>query len=133
MTNKITHAPADVISELDKLDSWGVTPRDLLNEINSDTKKRHNAHVFVYQHGATTTAERQLAIVNHVFGDIKLQPEREPRWYVQVESGQKVELDERGIPDIYRLNTSVPYENGMSEKQAKGYAELFGGEAKEIK
>lgn len=57
-------------------------------------------------------------------------------WYVET-----TDLD--GVTVYVRMGDTIPtsvnysgvpdYKNGMTEKQAKGYAELFGGEAKEIK
>lgn len=190
MTNKITHAPQAVINELDGM-SIGLipSPRELLM-VFSDISILDD---WVYD-GSGNYEEKQLALVNHFFGDDKLLPYREPeylvldhgsylylengvltmdnalnyepsdyhgqgmtkdqasdfvhafsgevveipepedetRWYVETEYGNYV-LTTGGHPVFQTNDCELNGVDGMTKKQAKGYTELFGGEAKEIK
>lgn len=138
MTNKITHAPQEVVEELG-IDTL-VYPSHLLTDIYK-MARFENVKRWL---GEGDVTDKQLAIVNHVFGKEKLQPEREPRWYVTKKSPWS-----RNITFVYMLRTGVlsefamtergmsglniGYENGISERLANSILAETGGEKVEIK
>ena len=135
MTNKITHAPADVIAELDGITEPIALPSTLLEWVyDQNDEELSRTHNWLY--GSDGQEHRELAVVLHFMNIERLQPERVPRWYVET-----TDLD--GVTVYVRMGDTIPttvnysgvpdYKNGMTEKQAKGYAGLFGGGAKEIK
>lgn len=133
MTNKITHAPQSVIDELNgnaKLHS----PLRVLKRVEQnffpETKK------WVLANEGSENESKQVAIINHVFRDEKLQPEREPRYYVQndthgntywVLSKANVFHDREPAVWDFNMHGAPEYEEGMSETQADLFIQAFGG------
>ncbi|QVV90842.1 hypothetical protein [Weissella tructae] len=135
MTNKVTHAPKAVIEKLDKLKNT-----DMIYELfeqgsvlDANTYGDNNVvDSWVYEVEDGPILQRELAVINHVFNNERLQPERDPRWYVEKDGGI-IQIDIDGVPELLSGHNQLEYELCMTEAQARGYAELFGGEAKEIK
>ncbi|MCW0953275.1 hypothetical protein OIT44_04190 [Weissella ceti] len=132
MTNKITHAPQTVINQLDGINRKAIaSPRELLI-VFPDISILDD---WVYD-GDGNYEDKQLAIVNHFFGDEKLQPEREPRYYVQndthgntywVLSKANVFHDREPAVWDFNMHGAPEYEEGMSETQADLFIQAFGG------
>lgn len=86
--------------------------------------------------GSTFSREREQAVINHVFGGEKLQPEREPRFYVQNDTHGNTYFD-LSLRDAYgdqvptqqdfNAHGKPTYERGMSEEQADLFIQAFGG------
>lgn len=127
---KITHAPQAVIDELSTIGS--LTPSLVLDNIYK-LKRFNNTRLWIsHQHTG-----KQLAIINHVFGDERLQPERETKYYVSSEDndGETVVyfMTDLGIIDCAQYDTVIIYEAGFSKQLAEAIVAEVGGEIKEIK
>lgn len=144
MANKITHAPVEVIKELDILvEKAEYEPRYFLVDITEA-----NEHGKAYPIGSICewyneiyrkTGERthvEKALLAHLFFDEKLQPEREPHWYVGAKDGEgnNVNYFYDGVGNIYPYTHTRPsYDFGITKEKADLIAKATGGEAKEIK
>jgi hypothetical protein len=156
MENKVTHAPKAVIDELDKLSyicvfelfaTGAILDANSSGYINSVEK-------WVYCSEGKTALERELAVIKHLFGNERLQPEREPRYYTIKKLGEPIDL----LHGVYVVNelirrtfhgkdfnfierTSVKspedyspdYVRGMSYAMAKAIADETGAKIEEIK
>lgn len=136
MTNEVVkYAPKAVIEELDHSYKQ-LTLAGLFENIDGkDRWLKHTADWFNLD--LMDPDEYQELVAKHVLGIERLQPERENRWYVQddVHGNTYWELDCNNHPTEWDFNAhgQPTYENGMTKEQATEYAELFGGEVKEIK
>lgn len=130
---KITHAPKEVIDELDEMPLWYI-PADLLGRVANDDGTSINEWLHV---DPRLIGGKQLAIINHVFGNECLQPEREPRWYVVSadDDGECVVYfkTDLNIIDFINYGDVIPYEKGMSKQLADAIVAEVGGEKVEVK
>ena len=123
---KITHAPQAVIDELSTIGS--LTPSLVLDNIYK-LKRFNNTRLWIsHQHTG-----KQLAIINHVFGDERLQPERETR-YIVTDGGGNFYLENGSLYiDSAESNDAKDYRGqGMTKEQADALVDNFGGSAVEI-
>ncbi|AIM63088.1 hypothetical protein [Weissella ceti] len=140
MTNKVTHAPTAVIDELDKLKNT-----DMIYELFErgsvlDTNTLGDSNVvdsWVYGIEHELTLKRELAVINHVFNNERLQPEREPRYYVDAtdKDGCSFYLASSGawvVRGTYDPET-ISYDCGLDHETAVKAQALYGGTIKEIK
>lgn len=133
MGSEVKDAPKAVIEELDNFDDGENFPSGLLTWIIDHEDSLENTTKWLYR--SDNQREKEVAVVNHVFGNERLQPEREPRWTVEKEINgyTKSLVFESGETNFRSYTPNATYMFGLTEEQARGYAELFGGEPKEIK
>lgn len=126
MTNKITHAPQEVIKTIDTANY--ASPRDLMlviDEIEPVDK-------WVYE-DMNAYVDKQLSLINHVFGNEKLRLEREPEYIVEDNGGYF--YIESGLLQVDSTESNSPskYQGmGMKKEQADGLVKLFGGIVVEV-
>lgn len=147
MTNKITHAPQVVIDELDKLvEEYGDgTIYGFLSVISQNDTLSN----FVYNFDGDWAdwgekRNHENAILNHYLDIEKLQPEREPRWYVEkvapwssdtilIYAMRTGTLSETAVHGRAIFEHVVSYENGISKRLADAIVAEVGGEKVEVK
>ncbi|AIM64225.1 hypothetical protein WS105_0635 [Weissella ceti] len=136
MANKVTHAPKAVIDELDRGDFN--TPLDLLYTL-SENGIKETTKWFIQEE--VDAIEAQKALVNHVFGNERLQPEREPRYVVEVGEGAHRQLLTK-FKGMYRstiIDITEDHVNygkdthTLSLEEAKHIQAVVGGTIEEIK
>lgn len=143
MTNKITHAPQEII---DLLDKYKETKKhsilnflSLVNDVDFPQSKWRILHYFMYdpERFYSKDLPYEQAAINHVFGDERLQPEREPKYYVSSEDNDGGTVvyfvGDLGIIGFFSHEYDIPYEQGFSKKLAESIVAEVGGEIKEIK
>lgn len=136
---KVKYAPQEVINELDL---WNKSPDsiiDLLEDIECemyDFTSNTSNYVYSPENTYPEICKRELAIVNHVFGDERLQ-KREPRWYVVSDDKDgecvvyfKTDLN---IIDFIHYGDVITYKRGMSKQLADAIVAEVGGEKVEVK
>lgn len=134
MASEVKYAPKAVIDELDDFEG---TPSDLFSEDEGILLKLSKTGKWVFLSAGAWQKEREIAVYNHVFGDERLQPEREPRYYVNSidVDGEDVTyyLTDLRILDFCQSRENVKYECGMSKQLAEAIVAEIGGTIEEIK
>jgi len=148
MASKVTHAPQEVIDELDTamrtLAGDGVYELfrngQVLDANDFDVYKNNSVAAWVYSGDVSSKlVMRELAVINHLLKIERLQPERETRYYVEFIGTNDISWEVRSsntksvgvflkCEDEFRS-----YEQGITHDLAVKAQALYGGEIKEIK
>lgn len=130
---KITRAPQAVIDEFNRVDFSDRTPIRLFEAIGA-LNSFNNTNEWLED---VNSREKQLAIIDHVYRGVTLQPEREPKYYVSSEDNDDETvvyfMTDLGIIDCALFDIVLTYENGFSKQLAEAIVAEVGGEIKEIK
>ncbi|ARQ94573.1 hypothetical protein pwc_39 [Weissella phage PWc] len=141
MTNEVVkYAPKAVIEELSDVDIEWLYIADILDSLEESEGDYLNTQKWLNydESNIKDVNDRETAIVNHLMGIERLQPEREPRYYVEFYD----DVDDRSIihgcsylpVDVTFDNVYVPhYEHGLDHETAEKAQALYGGTIKEIK
>lgn len=140
MENEVVkYAPKAVIEELDKIKNIDMIYELFQQGCVLDVTTFGNSNIvdtWVYGIGYELTLKRELAVINHVFGNERLQPEREPRYYVKFidSEGDLTYVRASNVRSVYlTLNFAPDYEQGIDYETAAKAQALYGGTIKEIK
>lgn len=142
MTNEaVKYAPKAVIDELDN-NAKDYIPFGLLeviikpefdNMVNTRNWYKRMRESDINE----SILKTQMAIINHVFGNERLQPEREPRYYVEFvdDMGNNIQiLSSNYLKVSICYSDSTPnYEEGLNHGTAVKAQALYGGTIEEIK
>jgi len=141
MASKVTHAPQEVIDELDSIDLYKISIKDLLNGIYGISfPPLTNVRKWLASDPSREEHEYHAqAIIAHVYGDERLQPERETRYYVEFIDTNDVSWEVRSSNTknvgvfLKHENVFLPYEQSITHDLAVKAQALYGGEIKEVK
>lgn len=141
MENKIVTAPYRVIEELDDwLERAGLHPSIwmMLTDINEKHDVFYATSYWLYKDVDLTESmrvRREMAVIEHVFGENSLQIEREPRYYVTYhQDGETLFVYKAGSNrELRTVIEGMPsYDEGLSKDLADEIAEEFNGEVIKI-
>ncbi|MHD0286830.1 hypothetical protein [Weissella tructae] len=137
MTNKVTHAPKPVIDELDNAREEVVVKSLFAVEIISCLVNEEGDYPHAEQWFDSDS--KVIPVMNHLMGNERLQPEREPRYYVEFYDDKDmkwfVRASEITIVDTvpeWAIGT-ISYDCGLDHETAVKAQALYGGTIEEIK
>lgn len=137
MTSEVVkYAPEAVIDELDNalptLNPYTVLDTFLVGPQSSETKDWYESQQKKFSH-----ADIQLAIINHVFNNERLQPEL--RYFVKFKDfdGDTAIVAKGALTSVHvyfkTTHDDIGYSNGIDHETAEKAQDLYGGTIEEIK